>query len=149
MTRADLLAFLRSQRYAVQTSVAADGSPQAAVVGIAVTADLELIFDTLTSTRKAVNLSRDGRIAFVVGPLDDQAGVTVQYEGLVDQPSGADLDRVRDAYFEVFPDGRDRQRWPGLTYFRARPTWLRYSDFRTDPPTILEFTGTAFREPGK
>ncbi len=141
MTRADLLAFLRSQRYAVQTSAAADGSPQAAVVGIAVTADFELIFDTLTSTRKAVNLARDGRIAFVVGPLDDQAGVTVQYEGLVDQPSGAELDRVRDAYFEVFPDGRDRQSWPGITYFRARPIWLRSSDFRTDPPSILEFTG--------
>ncbi len=64
----------------------------------------------------------------------------MQYEGLVDQPSGADLDRVRGAYFEVFADGRDRQGWPGITYFRARPIWLRYSDFRTDPPTIVEFT---------
>lgn len=146
MTRSDLLAFLRSQRYAVQTSVAADGSPQAAVVGIAVTADFELIFDTLTSTRKAVNLARDGRIAFVVGPLDAEAAVTVQCEGLVDQPSGAELDRVRDAYFVVFPDGRDRQSLPGITYFRARLTWLRYSDFRTDPPTILEFTGATLRD---
>jgi len=36
MTRGELLAFIRSEKYAVQASVTADGSPQAAVVGIAV-----------------------------------------------------------------------------------------------------------------
>jgi hypothetical protein len=36
MTRAELLAFLRSQRHASVASIAADGAPQAAVVGVAV-----------------------------------------------------------------------------------------------------------------
>jgi hypothetical protein len=42
-------------------------------------------------------------------------------------------------YFESFPDGRERQSWPGITYIRARPTWLRFSDFGPDPPEIIEF----------
>lgn len=145
MTRADLLSFLQNNRYAVQCSVARDGAPQAATVGIVVTPAFEVVFDTLLSTRKATNLRRDHRIAFVIGSLDDQASRTVQYEGVVDQPSGAELTRLREAYFRVFPDGRDRVAWPGLTYFRARATWLRYSDFRTEPAAVLEFTAADLR----
>ena len=29
--------------------------------------------------------------------------------------------------------------WPGIVYFRVRPTWIRFSDFSKDPPTIVEF----------
>jgi hypothetical protein len=53
----------------------------------------------------------------------------VQYEGIADEPAGADLQRLKDLYFEAFPEGRGRQGWPGITYIRARPIWLRYSDF--------------------
>ena len=37
------------------------------------------------------------------------------------------------------PDGRQREAWPGITYFRVRPTWIRYVDFNSDPPLIVEF----------
>ena len=67
MTKADLLGFARRHRVAVQTSVAKDGAPQAAVVGIAVGDDFEIVFDTLQTTRKAQNLGRDPRIALVLG----------------------------------------------------------------------------------
>ena len=33
----------------------------------------------------------------------------------------------------------DRQLWPGLTYVRIRPTWLRFSNFNQNPPEIVEF----------
>ncbi|WP_245313036.1 pyridoxamine 5'-phosphate oxidase family protein [Bradyrhizobium macuxiense] len=60
MTRAELLAFLRRHRLAVVSTVY-DGAPQAAVVGIAITDDLEIIFDTLTTSRKYRNLQADPR----------------------------------------------------------------------------------------
>jgi hypothetical protein len=75
MNRAELLEFLRRHRYAVQASSAHGGAPQAAVIGIAVTDELELVF-------------------------------------------------------ERFPDAPEREAWPELTYFRVRPSWARYSDFR-------------------
>jgi hypothetical protein len=49
-------------------------------------------------------------------------------------------------YFGVFPDGRERQKWPGLTYIRATPTWLRYSDYSADPPEIVELNSETLRE---
>ncbi|MFJ8075502.1 pyridoxamine 5'-phosphate oxidase family protein [Streptomyces sp. NPDC096176] len=135
MKRDELVWFLRRYRLAVQASVAPDGSPQAAVVGYAVSDDLEIVFDTVATTRKSLNLRADSRIALVVG-WDD--AITAQLEGTADFPAGDDLERLRECYFRVYPDGRDRQSWPGITYVRVRPSWVRYSDFTQDPPHVVE-----------
>lgn len=127
MTRAELIAFIRRHRYAVEATVAGDGAPQAAVIGIAVTDDLELVFDTLGTSRKARNLRLNPRIALVVGWDDEQ---TVQLEGIADEPTGVDLERVQKAYFDAFPDGPQRLQWPHITYVRVRLSWARFSDFR-------------------
>jgi pyridoxine/pyridoxamine 5'-phosphate oxidase len=127
MNRAELRAFLKRHRYAVQSSVSAAGAPQAAVVGVAVSEELELVFDTLGTSRKALNLRRDARIALVVGWDEEQ---TVQLEGLADEPTGAELLRCKATYFAAFPDGHEREAWPDITYFRVKLAWARYSDFR-------------------
>jgi len=135
MTRAELVTFLRRHKLAVQASVAADGAPQAAVVGVAITDALEIIFDTLESTRKYQNLQRERRIALVIGWDHEQ---TAQIEGVVDFPTGAELERIRAEYFIPYPDGRDRLSWPGITHARVRPTWLRFSDYTREPALIVE-----------
>ena len=33
-----------------------------------------------------------------------------------------------------------RESWEGITYFCVRPTWLRWSDFKQNPPLIVELT---------
>jgi general stress protein 26 len=139
MTREALLEFMRSEKYAVQTSVSPGGVPQAAVVGIAVTDRLEVVFDTLASSRKAPNLRANPAIALVIGGTRDGDERTVQYEGTADQPSGAELERLLAVYYERFPDGPERRSWPGLIYVRVKPTWIRYSNFSTNPPEIIEF----------
>lgn len=140
MTAKGLLEFLRRHRLAVQASVAAAGSPQAAVVGFAVTDQFEIVFDTLESTRKARNLRQNGRVALVIGGSNDGDQRTVQYEGLADEPSGAELERLKQVYYAAYPDGPNRLTWPGLIYVRVRPTWIRYSNYSVDPPEILEFS---------
>jgi len=137
MDRAQLVAFIRNHRFAVEASVAADGRPQAAVVGVACTDDLELVFDTLQSTRKYQNLRREPRVALVVG-FDDGEAQTVQLEGVVDEPTGAEQARIKEAYFAAFPEGRERERWDGITWMRVRVTWARYSDFRSAEPRIVQ-----------
>jgi hypothetical protein len=135
MTRAELVTFIRKHRWGVEASVAATGAPQAAVVGIAVSDALELVFDTVGTTRKGANLRRDPRVAFVIG-WDE--GQTVQLEGVADEPAGDELARLQALYFAAFPDGPSRLSWPDITYFRVRPTWVRYSDFRGAEAVIVE-----------
>ena len=130
---------------AVQASVSSKGVPQAAVVGFVVSDDFEFLFDTLESTRKVANLRRSAKAALVVGGLADGDERTAQIEGLADEPRGAELERLKELYFARFPDGRERQKWPGLVYLRIRPTWIRYSDFGRKPPQIVEFDRDALK----
>jgi len=139
MDRATIASFLRAHDHAVQASTADGGGPQAAVIGYAVTDDLELVFDTLDTTRKCGNLRRDPRIALVVG-WDVAEAQTLQLEGVADEPTGDERERLLAVYLARFPDGAVRQTWPGITLFRVRPTWARLSDFRRDPPAIRELS---------
>ena len=136
LTKSDIYDFIRARRFAVMASVDADGAPEAAFVGIAVTPDLEIVFDTTDATRKCPNLRRDARIALVIGWDGEQ---TLQFEGVADEPKGEELERLKAIYFEAFPDGPQREGWPGLTYFRVKPRWIRMSDYNR-PRRIEELT---------
>ena len=103
MTRRELYQFLRKNRFAVVSTIN-PASPQAAVVGVAVTEALDLIFDTLSTSRKYANLRTDPRVALTVW----EGAQTVQYEGVADLPDGADLDACKRVYFEAWPDGPER-----------------------------------------
>ncbi|MFT3828018.1 MAG: pyridoxamine 5'-phosphate oxidase family protein [Chitinophagaceae bacterium] len=140
--RARILTFLRSHRWAVEATVAADGGPQAALIGFGVTDQLELVFDTLKSTRKALNLDANPRVALVVGGWGDGDPRTLQCEGIADVPQGPELHRVQAAYFTAFPDGPQRKAWPGITYVRVTPTWMRFCDYTVMPPEIVEWSMT-------
>jgi general stress protein 26 len=138
-----ILEFMRSHHLAVQATTTAEGTPQAAVVGFAVTDQCEIVFDTLGSTRKARNLRVEPRMALVIGGLDTGDERTIQFEGLADEPVGEELERLKRVYYAVFPDGPSRLRWPGLTYVRVRPAWIRYSDYKSNPPAIIELGTSA------
>jgi hypothetical protein len=140
MTPGALLAFMRTHRVAVQASVSPAAAAQAAVVGIAVSDGFEIVFDTLGSSRKAHNLRVNPAIALVIGGLLPGDEQTVQYEGVADEPTGNELERLKQTYYAVYPDGVSRLSWPGLTYVRVRPRWIRYSDFGQATPLIVEFT---------
>jgi methyltransferase (TIGR00027 family) len=139
-SRADILEFIRQHPIAVQASVSKWNAPQAAAVGVVATDGFELFFDALDSTRKVENLRMNRRVAFVIGGLAGREEQTIQYEGVVDEPHGPELDQLKTEYFARFPDGSARQAWPGITYLRARPVWLRFSDFHRTPPEIVELT---------
>jgi hypothetical protein len=139
MTPRALLDFLRSHRLAVQASVSPTGAAQAAVVGFAISDQFEIVFDTLESTRKAQNLRRNPKIALVIGGATPGEERTVQYEGIADEPSGAELEQLKQVYYTAYPEGPSRLSWPGLIYVRVRPTWLRYSDYTIVPPAIVEY----------
>ena len=143
MTRAELLRLMRAERHATVASMGATGAPQAAVVGVVVSDDLEIFFDTIDTTRKAVNLRARPRAAIGLGSVAPDAKVTVQVEGAADEPHGTDLERLKELYFERFLDGPTRQAWKGLIYVRVRPAWIRMSDYSADPPRIVDLDAIA------
>ena len=97
-------------------------------MNIAVTPELEVIFETTEATRKIHNMQKDPRVAFVIGWENDR---TLQYEGIVDEPSGREQERVLAQYFATFPHKLSHQHWPGNHIFRVKPRWIRFSDYNS------------------
>jgi pyridoxine/pyridoxamine 5'-phosphate oxidase len=131
-----VLVFVRSEKHWVLSTVAGDGKPEGAVVGVAVDDDFTVVFDTSTASRKWRNMANNGRVAFVMW----KDACTVQYEGAAELLCGSDLVAAKELYFAYFPDGKDRESWPDIGYVRVRPTWMRRSDFGEGGPTLTEWT---------
>lgn len=128
LDRAGVFEFIRKRKLGVMSSTGPGGQPQSALVGIAVSAELEIVFDTVKTSRKYPNLKSDPRMAIVIGWESEQ---TLQYEGIAVEPEGEELARAQRIYFVAWPDGVGRQQWPGIAYFLVKPLWLRLSDFDT------------------
>src|SRR5665213_845013 len=114
MNLAVLLEFLRKHRLAVQATISPATSPQAAVIGIAISDRFEIVFDTLETTRKAQYLRHNAQGALVIGGLTEGDERTVQVEGEADEPTGTELERLKAVYYSTYPDGPARANWPGL-----------------------------------
>lgn len=132
MTRAELVAFLRSERFGVVSTVNRAGAPESALVGIAVSDELELVFDTDATTRKITNLRANPHVAVVVGGWGNREQ-TAQLAGIADERVD---DRLREVYYAAWPDGRTRT----ALHVRVRVTWARFSDFDARPAVIVEVT---------
>jgi pyridoxine/pyridoxamine 5'-phosphate oxidase len=135
MTKQELYRFLAQHKLGVLSSIADSKLPQSALVGIAVTPDLEIVFDTVKSSRKYPNLAAQPQCSFVIGWAGEQ---TVQWEGVAKELTGAELETYQAVYFAAWPECRTHLAWPGIVYFVVQPKWVRYSDFATG--LIQEFT---------
>jgi hypothetical protein len=132
-----LLAYMRHHRLAVVSSISVRGEPQSALVGIAVSPLCEVIFDTVTDSRKHCNLLRNSRASIVFSGPGEQ---TLQFEGIARPMATAATKDIEllSIYYEAWPDGRDRLKWPNIAYWCVAPRWARYSDFDRGP-LIREF----------
>lgn len=135
MDKAALYSFMTRARYGVVSSLAADRTPQSALVGVALTPELEIVFDTLKATRKYVNLVSRSACSVALWWGGEQ---TVQIDGIAFEPTGAERDRYCEAYFAAWPDGRNRLTWAGITHLVVRPRWIRATDYDQAPPLIEE-----------
>lgn len=139
MNEADLYAFMTRWKLGVLGTLSHANTPQSALVGIAVSERLEIIFDTVKTSRKYPNLIARPACTFVIGGWST-GEQTVQYEGTAEELKSPHLERYQEIYFKTWRDGPARMSWPGIVYFVVRPAWIRYSDFDQNPPLIREFT---------
>ncbi len=135
MTHESVFRFIAKHKLGVLATISPSGEPQAAVVGIAVTSELELVFDTVKTSRKYQNLAANPRIAFVIGGDEE---ITVQYEGEANELRSAEDRKYFDTYFQTWPECREHLKWPGIVHFKVRPKWIRYSDFNKETFEISE-----------
>lgn len=129
-----VLEFLKRHTLAVIATTHPNGTPEAAVIDFSARDDLEIVFDTFSNTRKYANFVQNPAAAIVVGW---DSNITVQYEGLAEPVAANDVVRYQRDHIDRIPEEGDFIE-RGAIIFRIRPRWIRYSDFTSDPPTVVE-----------
>ncbi len=124
------------QLHMVLSTVNKNGNPQSATVGFGHTRDLELVFGTNISTRKAANLQKNKNVSLVINGHE----VTVQYEGVVSRLEGVELSKFKKLLFKKLPGVRKYENLPGQVYFKITPVWIRHTDHKTTPGKVVEIT---------
>jgi pyridoxine/pyridoxamine 5'-phosphate oxidase len=135
MTLEQIFNIARSKRYLIVSTVNESGAPEAALMGFALTQANEVVFNTLSTSRKAVNLARNPAAALVIGWEEN---ISLQIEGVARRPVGDDLASAKAAYFRQWPDGRARENWSDIAYLVVQPKWIRYSNY-SGAPVVQEF----------
>jgi len=133
MTRAEFVEFVRAAKLGVVATVDGAGQPEAALVDLAVTDHGELLFDTMATARKVVNIGGNKQVALVVG-WDDK--VSVQAEGDAEVLVGAEREKYGRIHQEQVPTSRAFR--DDFTLVKVVPKWLRYFDARPESFSIVE-----------
>src|SRR5260370_15318537 len=107
MIEVDLYGCMAKCRLGVLGTICRTDSPQSALVGIAITEQLEIIFDTVRSSRKYPNLIARSACSFVIGGWGS-GEQTVQYEGQAEELTTPKLEHYQATYFNAWPDGPAR-----------------------------------------
>lgn len=134
MTKDFIYSFLKRHSLGVISTVSKDNKPESALIGIAFSKNLEVVFDTVKTSRKFHNIIQNPNVAMVIG-WDNET--TVQLEGTATELTGEEAAYYKEIYFEVYPDGRERaETWPHIVHFKIKPTWIRYSNYNV--PVLIE-----------
>lgn len=133
--RARMLDFLRRHDVAALATVHADRAvPECAIVGIAPTEQLELVFGTAMMNRKYRNLLANPHVALMIGW--SSATGSMQYERVAKEVPRTSRDQYLPYLIASNPDHARFAAMPDQRFFLVRPTWIRFFDFdRTDEVT--------------
>lgn len=137
MTNANkIIEFLDRQTHMV-IATTGNGIPEAALVGFASTSEFTLIFGTKTNSRKYKNIEQNPHVAIV---FDDDKNITVQYEGIASTLSDTELTQYKELYFLKTPTSKKYENQPNQIYLKVLPSWIRYTNYQTNPNEIFEIT---------
>lgn len=115
--------FLSKHILCTISTVTPDAKPEAAYVGFRHNKQLEMLIGTSKLSRKYQNLQQNPHIALVVADFEGE----VQYEGVAEEVSLGSYDELTAAaVFETLPGIEKYRNDPNQTFFRIKPTWLRF-----------------------
>jgi len=135
-----ILQFLQTQKLAViATNPSATSSPESALVAFAEDSELNIYFQTGADTRKAIAITANPCVSFVVG-LTIKDLKTIQYEGKACQLTDVAEVQSCKRLFErkKSPTTRTFLDRPGIKFYKVIPVWVGYSDYTKSVPEVFE-----------
>lgn len=134
-----ILNYLEKNRIGVISVILEDGAVHSATVHYSHNENpLKIYIQTSSDTLKA-KLFLDGgagKGAFVIG-FSEEEWLTLQMHGEVRAVSDKDeLEQIYKIHYAKHPEA-EQYKGPKTIFLEFTPTWWRYTDFNTDPDTIV------------
>ncbi len=137
MQKDKIYELIKSNYFAVVSTVNRAGQPESALVGISQTESPELIFVTNVKTRKYENLQNNSNISLVIGGSDDSLQ-TLQIEGVARLILAKDVGEYSDIHYHKIPSARKHLHVEGEVFVIVTPLWARYTSYKESKPEIFE-----------
>lgn len=132
--------FLTEQHIGVLTTLLIDGTPHSAALHFSHTeSPLEFYFSTEKTSRKCEALldGKTGKASLVVG-FSEAEWITIQLSGeVVAIKDKAELSKVQEIHYAKHPGSAKYKDDPATIFLKFTPKWWRYTDYNTDPMTVI------------
>lgn len=139
-----VLEFLTSHRVCSLTTLLKDGSPHGAALHYShINEPLKLYFSTENTSKKCEALSSNGltKASVVIG-FSEEEWITLQMDGEVRTITDKEeLNTVQAIHYKKHPNSEKYKDDPTTIFLKFTPVWWRYTDYNTEPPTILSSAG--------
>lgn len=128
---------IKTNDLCVLSTVNSDGRSQSAVMAYTPWKENILLMNTEATTKKLKNIQTNPYVSVTIGGL--KGDPALQLEGTASILAGTDEVVAKKYMLSVNPKLADyfspTGKFVAITY-----TWVRFSDFSSNPPQILEFT---------
>ncbi len=128
--------FLTSERMSVMAVDLPSGTPHASAMHF-VYHDAVLYFCTHSHSRKLAGLMSGSEPGSVVVGFSEADWVTVQLDGQIQKiDSPVEKEEAKRLILAKYPES-SKYMDESAVFLKFTPTWYRYTDFKTTPPTII------------
>lgn len=134
-----VLDFLDKEKVCVLSVCLPDGSCHAASMHFSYQDEpLNIFIGTEKTTKKVQGLLNGGsaRASVVIG-FDEATMMTVQMDGDVRMATAEEMANVHKVHYTKHPGSEKYKDLPDTCFLIFTPTWWRYTEFKSSPPTIL------------
>jgi general stress protein 26 len=135
-----ILEFITKHRVCSLTTLLPDGSPHAAALHYSHSDNpLTLYFSVENTSKKCQGLVTGETIkgSVVVG-FSEEEWITLQMDGEVKAVLDKnELEKIHKIHYSKHPNSEKHKDFPETIFLAFTPSWWRYTDYNTDPLTIL------------
>jgi uncharacterized protein YhbP (UPF0306 family) len=136
---AKVIEFLNSEHVAALTLETAEGLHAAALHFSFSEDPFTLYFSTDKTSRKGSKLSENPIKAALVIGISPEKWQTLQVDGTVRIASESEIPEIKKIHYERNPGSKKFEGDPNTVFLIFTPTWGRFTDFNTNPLTLIEF----------
>lgn len=137
MSKEKIIKFIKSEKYAVISSINNASHPESALVAFSEKDNFEIIFASNEKSRKVQNILLNPNISMVIGLGKDHM-TSVQIEGTARVLKLDEAEEYIDLHTKKHPEFKELIKTPGECIIVVSPFWVRYTDVSNQPPEIFE-----------